>query len=123
MDAVEELKQEAGIAACKYVKNGMKIGLGTGSTVKYTIIELGRRIAEEDLQNGIYLGETHIWDSNRREWIRTPLGGFINHSENPNCFINKNIHYHHGDQKELFTIRPIKAGEELTVYYDKVHYE
>ena len=47
MDAVEELKQEAGIAACKYVKNGMKIGLGTGSTVKYTIIELGRRIAEE----------------------------------------------------------------------------
>ena len=50
MDAVEELKQEAGIAACKYVKNGMKIGLGTGSTVKYTIIELGRRIAEEDLQ-------------------------------------------------------------------------
>lgn len=50
MDAVEELKQEAGIAACKYVKNGMKIGLGTGSTVKYTIIELGRRIVEEDLQ-------------------------------------------------------------------------
>ena len=50
MAVVEDLKKEAGIAACKYVKNGMKIGLGTGSTVKYTIIELGRRIAEEDLQ-------------------------------------------------------------------------
>ena len=50
MAAVEELKKEAGIAACKYVKNGMKVGLGTGSTVKYTIIELGRMIAEEDLE-------------------------------------------------------------------------
>ena len=28
----------------------MKVGLGTGSTVKYTVIELGRRIAEEGLQ-------------------------------------------------------------------------
>jgi ribose 5-phosphate isomerase A len=50
MAEVEVLKQEAGIMACKYVKNGMKIGLGTGSTVKYTIIELGRMIAEENLQ-------------------------------------------------------------------------
>ena len=50
MAAVEELKKEAGITACKYVKNGMKVGLGTGSTVKYTIIELGRMIAEEDLE-------------------------------------------------------------------------
>jgi len=49
MSTVEELKEEAGIAACKFVKNGMKLGLGTGSTVKYTIIELGRRVAEEGL--------------------------------------------------------------------------
>ena len=33
------------------------------------------------------------------------------------CFINKNIHYHHGDQRELYTIKPIKKGEELTVFY------
>ncbi|MFL2974382.1 MAG: ribose 5-phosphate isomerase A [Marine Group II euryarchaeote MED-G38] len=50
MNAVEVLKKEAGISACNYVKNGMKIGLGTGSTVKYTIIELGRRIVEENLE-------------------------------------------------------------------------
>tara|TARA_B100000945_G_C20322688_1_gene568460 strand:+ start:364 stop:1071 length:708 start_codon:yes stop_codon:yes gene_type:complete len=50
MDRVELLKQQAGIEACKYVKNGMKVGLGTGSTVKYTVIELGRRIAEEGLE-------------------------------------------------------------------------
>ena len=41
---MEELKQAAGIAAASYVKEGMKVGLGTGSTVKYTIIELGRRV-------------------------------------------------------------------------------
>ena len=49
MDEVEALKQQAGIEACKFVKNGMKVGLGTGSTVKHTVIELGRRISEEGL--------------------------------------------------------------------------
>ncbi|MEC9089890.1 MAG: ribose 5-phosphate isomerase A, partial [Candidatus Thermoplasmatota archaeon] len=44
------MKEEAGIAACSFVKSGMKIGIGTGSTVKYTILELGRRIREEGLQ-------------------------------------------------------------------------
>ena len=35
MDKIELLKQQAGIEACKFVSNGMKVGLGTGSTVKY----------------------------------------------------------------------------------------
>ena len=46
MADVEELKRLAGIEACKFVKSGMKVGLGTGSTVKHTVIELGRRMAE-----------------------------------------------------------------------------
>ena len=50
MDAAAELKKAAGIAACDVVKNGMKVGLGTGSTVAYTVIEIGRRISEEGLQ-------------------------------------------------------------------------
>ena len=50
MDRVEMLKQQAGIEACMYVKNGMKVGLGTGSTVKHTVIELGRRIIDEGLE-------------------------------------------------------------------------
>lgn len=50
MDEVEALKQQAGIEACKFVKNGMKVGLGTGSTVRHTVIELGRRMSEEGLQ-------------------------------------------------------------------------
>ena len=47
---VEALKEEAGIAACAYIESGMKVGLGTGSTVKYTILELGRRVREEGLE-------------------------------------------------------------------------
>ena len=47
---VEALKAEAGRAACKYVEHGMNVGRGTGSTVKYTILELGRRVKEEGLE-------------------------------------------------------------------------
>lgn len=47
---VEALKEKAGIAACAYVQDGMNVGLGTGSTVKYTILELGRRVREENLR-------------------------------------------------------------------------
>ena len=50
MTDVETLKRDAGIAACAYVSSGMKVGLGTGSTVKYTVIELGRMMAEEGLE-------------------------------------------------------------------------
>ena len=50
MNTVEELKREAGITACSFVRDGMKIGLGTGSTIKYTVIEIGRMISEEGLE-------------------------------------------------------------------------
>jgi len=50
MTDVEALKKEAGIAACKYVRSGMKVGLGTGSTVKHTVLELGRMMAEDGLE-------------------------------------------------------------------------
>ena len=67
------------------------------------------------LEVGTELGLSHkMIDDNL---IRTPLGGFINHSEDPNCFISTNIHYHNGDQRELYTTKPICEGEELTVYY------
>jgi ribose 5-phosphate isomerase A len=42
-------KKAAGIYAASLVKNGDKVGLGTGSTVAYTIQELGRRVHEEKL--------------------------------------------------------------------------
>lgn len=43
------LKQSVGIEAAKYVQSGMIVGLGTGSTAKYLVDELGRRVKEEGL--------------------------------------------------------------------------
>ena len=68
--------------------------------------------AVENLKAGVFVGETHIWESNRHDWIRTPLGGFINHSDNPNCYISTD----RGD-RTLHTVIPVLKGDELTVYY------
>lgn len=43
------LKKEAAIQAATYVKDGMVVGLGTGSTAYYLVEELGRQIKEEGL--------------------------------------------------------------------------
>jgi len=48
--------------------------------------------------------------------IRTPLGGFINHSEQPNCKkINLGVEFN--DEWHLKTIKPIEPNDELTLTY------
>ena len=42
-DPRERAKEAAGRQAAAYVRDGMKVGLGTGSTVHYTILALGER--------------------------------------------------------------------------------
>jgi len=42
-------KKDAGEAAAELVKSGMVVGLGTGSTVAWTIKKLGKRVTEEGL--------------------------------------------------------------------------
>ena len=42
-------KQSAGETAAQWVKSGMQIGLGTGSTTAYAIRAIGRRVREEGL--------------------------------------------------------------------------
>ena len=57
--------------------------------------------------------------------IRTPLGGFINHSDKPNCMksryfmTNENtIEIKHDYTRyDLITLKDIEGGEELTVKY------
>ncbi|MBM7711927.1 ribose-5-phosphate isomerase RpiA [Enterococcus xiangfangensis] len=44
------LKELVGIEAAKFVKDGMIVGLGTGSTAYYLVKELGRRVNEEGLK-------------------------------------------------------------------------
>ena len=66
--------------------------------------------AKEDIDAMMYLGISHVVVD--EDIMRTPLGGFVNHSEDPNCFILTNLH-----DRQLYTIKPIKEGQELTVYY------
>jgi SET domain-containing protein len=62
---------------------------------------------------GSDLGITHIVNHDiYMHIIRTPLGGFINHSETPNCIIEKEE-----DIWYLETTDDITDNEELTVRY------
>lgn len=42
----EELKKLAGEESVKYIKDGMIVGLGTGSTVEYTLKKLGEKVKD-----------------------------------------------------------------------------
>ena len=65
--------------------------------------------ALEDIPAGQMLGLSHIQSP---ELIRTPLGGYINHSMNPNC-----IRILEGNRWYLQSIQDIEEGEELTLMY------
>ena len=64
---------------------------------------------------GTELGISH-WRVDK-ELIRTPLGGFINHSDEPNCVRNQ-IRIKPGfDKWNLTVIEDIEEGCELTLKY------
>jgi ribose 5-phosphate isomerase A len=46
----DQAKKAAAIAAASLVQSGMIVGLGTGSTAKFAVDELGRRMREEGLR-------------------------------------------------------------------------
>ena len=74
--------------------------LPEGLTIMESKIEGLGLYAQTDFSAGHEFGETHVFavSTNRREWVRTPLGGFINHSENPNCYINTE-----GEERRLYS--------------------
>jgi ribose 5-phosphate isomerase A len=45
-----DLKRAAALRAVEYVRDGMSVGLGTGSTAQYAVRELGRRVREDGLK-------------------------------------------------------------------------
>ncbi|TBH20031.1 ribose-5-phosphate isomerase RpiA [Thermus thermamylovorans] len=47
---LESYKKEAAHAAVAYVQDGMLVGLGTGSTARYAVLELARRLREGELR-------------------------------------------------------------------------
>ena len=54
-------------------------------TIKKSPIEGLGLYATKDIKANIYIGLTHILDERfENNYLRTPLGGFYNHSDNPN---------------------------------------
>ena len=79
--------------------------------------------AKENISKGTNFGMTHFQIG--KNIIRTPLGGFINHKDNPNCEKVK-LRFNNEDDPEhpysfnkwnLVTINDIQEGEELTLKY------
>ena len=83
------------------------------------IHELGL-FAKENIEVGTEIGVTHIYDTRfLHNYIRTPLGGFYNHSETPNVLIEERKIF---DQIEIdcrvmIALRKIFEGEEILAKY------
>ena len=72
--------------------------------------------AKDDIPAEIEMGITHVYDPEfQHGYIRTPLGGFINHSENCNCELIEDD----ADKtcKKIKTLHRIEMGEEITLKY------
>ncbi|MFN2104574.1 MAG: ribose-5-phosphate isomerase RpiA [Candidatus Promineifilaceae bacterium] len=50
--SIDELKREAAVSAVNTLQSGMVVGLGSGSTAYYAVVDLGMRLADGSL-NGI----------------------------------------------------------------------
>lgn len=81
-------------------------------TIKESEIHGNGLFALSDIPIGTDLGESHYRCSESSEIKRTPLGGFINHSEDSNCKrVGGPSSFH------IVTTSEIRAGDELTVTY------
>jgi len=89
--------------------------LPAGLTVADSRISGQGLFATRRLVRGTELGESHYRIDG--EYIRTPLGGFINHSDEPNCQRNQ-VRIRPGfDKWSITVIEDIDDGEELTLKY------
>ena len=69
--------------------------------------------ATQTIEKDTIIGITHLKDSRFEDgYIRTPLGGFFNHSDDPNCEC-----YEDGEFLKLKTTKTILSDEEITVKY------
>ena len=83
--------------------------------------------ATEDIGKDTNLGISHVKNTSSKfenNYVRTPLGGCINHSGDPNCIkfipnvvVAPDVKVSLPDYMSLKTIRKIRRGEELTVTY------
>ena len=99
-----------------------------GLIIKDSSIEGQGIFTTRDLRVGCNLGESHYridtsgmssinHEENENLLIRTPLGGFINHSDTPNCGRSQ-IRMKPGfDKWNIVVVENILAGSELTLKY------
>ena len=77
--------------------------------------------ALKDIPQGTDLGISHIFDTRFPDnYIRLPLGAFINHHEIPNCnavFADEDAEIGVFNHIRLITSKSIVKGEEITVKY------
>ena len=89
--------------------------LPEGLIIKDSGIEGQGLFTTRELAVGCKLGISHYRIGD--EFIRTPLGGFINHSDTPNCGRSQ-IRIRPGFDKWNVTVtEKIPAGSELTLKY------
>ena len=87
-------------------------------TIKQSDINGLGLFAHQKIMKGTNLGMSHM--KLKDTIFRTPLGGFINHANEPNCakveLLMKNDSF---DYKKwnLIALQNIKKGEEITVRY------
>ena len=87
-------------------------------TIQPSKIEGLGLFAIKDIPAYEVIGMTHAhWFGEPNNLLRTPLGGFINHSDRPNCEIQGRMTRH------LYTLEDIEAGTELTVKYTMYNLE
>lgn len=74
--------------------------------------------AKEVIDFNTYLGETHIKVPLLFNFIRTPLGGFINHSEQSNCYVECTYDWDGYKIFNLVTETKIQKDQELFLNYE-----
>jgi ribose 5-phosphate isomerase A len=65
--SLENLKAEAAKRAVEFVKSGMRVGLGTGSTAKYAILEIARKLESGELSSIIAVATSVASENLARE--------------------------------------------------------
>ena len=87
-------------------------------TIKKSTIQGLGIFAVEDIEEGHVFGISHVSDYRfENGFIRTPLGGFINHSEEPNCRLGVSPPKTDYDCLTLISIKHIPKGTEITTKY------
>ena len=82
-------------------------------TIKQSSVDGLGLFAVEPIKKSINIGISHVKDIHfTNGYIRTPLGGFVNHNNTPNCKTSLE-----GRLIYIITTTDIKAGEELTLKY------